>query len=116
MLANQRVPRAIIDLVASASERKYQNIYARARELHGLLQRGEVPGADLGAVAGVLLEKYICERSIWERVEFTHTTHTAVTFRWNTFALISKAFASIPVPVVQQYLGWSANEVLSGMC
>ncbi|KAJ3541306.1 hypothetical protein NM688_g6107 [Phlebia brevispora] len=93
------VSQALAKLVASATERKYANIYPRAEELHRAVQDSVIPGGDLKPIANLLLQQYI------------------ETFRRKTFALISKAFTSIPLALVQQYLGCSEEQArLSNDC
>jgi COP9 signalosome complex subunit 8 len=93
-LSTSPIPQKLVRLVASAAERRYENIYPRAREVHDVLQSTPISGVDLNAIAGLLLEKYF------------------YAFRRRTFSLISKAFTSIPLPAAQRFLGCSADEVL----
>ena len=99
--------------MASAAERRYDHIYSRAKEVHDVLKSTPISGADLNGVASFLLEKYFCMVAPFFALRIPDTCTD--TFRRKTFSLISKAFISIPVPVVQQYLGCSVEDVLQSM-
>ncbi|KAI0345294.1 hypothetical protein BDW22DRAFT_1426966 [Trametopsis cervina] len=85
---------ALFKLVASVSERKYQNVYARAAQVHDAAQGPETID-DLKPVVAGLLEKFLDR------------------FRRNTFILLSRAYTSVPLPLVQSYLSLPAEQVLS---
>lgn len=50
---------SLFRLVASVSERKYANIYARATDVYEIAQRPEVGGDDLKVVVSGLLAKFL---------------------------------------------------------
>ena len=54
------IPQKLLQLVASAAERRYENIYVRAREANEVIQSTPITGVDLHVIAGLLLEKLFC--------------------------------------------------------
>lgn len=49
---------AILKLVASTAERKYENIYPRAQELFIILKNTHVPGVDFQTTVDILLLRF----------------------------------------------------------
>ncbi|KAJ7172048.1 COP9 signalosome [Mycena filopes] len=82
-------------LLASTSERKYNNVYIRAHGLQQFVGQADFLDTSLGAVLGTMLDAFL------------------TSFRERTFKLLQKAYTSLPLPLAQTYLGLSAEEVLS---
>ncbi|CAL1705757.1 unnamed protein product [Somion occarium] len=94
-LESQPISHALFNLLASTSERRYEKIYVRAEQVVLAAQAFQIPGYELTAVIGAL------------------TTNFVDTFRRKTFALLSKAYSSLPLSVVQTYLGFTAEQAIS---
>ncbi|KAA1469378.1 hypothetical protein DENSPDRAFT_928083 [Dentipellis sp. KUC8613] len=86
---------ALFGVLASTSERKYENVYTRAERLYEMTQASDFPDADLASVISGL------------------TTNFVESFRRRTFALISKAYTSIPLALAQSYLGLPRDQLLA---
>ncbi|KAJ7217136.1 COP9 signalosome [Mycena pura] len=82
-------------LLASTSERKYANVYARSQALLELVRKPDFPDASLGALLSLMVGIFL------------------EAFRDRTFNLLQKAYASLPLPLAQTYLGLPAEDVLS---
>ncbi|KAF7311348.1 CSN8-PSD8-EIF3K domain-containing protein [Mycena kentingensis (nom. inval.)] len=102
--ALQRLPRdlqssplctSLMHLLASTSERKYEHIYTRANELIATTSGADFPEAPLGAIMALMLNNFL------------------ETFRLRTFALLQKAYTSIPLSLAQMYLGANEEQVLT---
>ncbi|KAJ7024310.1 hypothetical protein C8F04DRAFT_1132072 [Mycena alexandri] len=87
--------RQLVGLLASTSERKYNNVYVRAHGLQQLVGQADFLDAALGAVLGTMLGAFLNS------------------FRERTFKLLQKAYTSLPLALAQTYLGLPAEEVLS---
>ncbi|KAG2157521.1 hypothetical protein DEU56DRAFT_765070 [Suillus clintonianus] len=87
--------RALAALLASASERKYENTYSRAQELFQMSQQSDFPDPRLGKTVGLLVNDFLDA------------------FRKNTFTLVSRAFACLHVTEAQKLLGLGRKEVLA---
>ncbi|KAG2362486.1 hypothetical protein BDR07DRAFT_1284470 [Suillus spraguei] len=86
---------ALAALLVSASERKYENTYARAQELFQMSQQSDFPDSRLGKTVGLLVNDFLDE------------------FRKNTFTLVSRAFACLHITEAQKLLGLGRKEVLA---
>ena len=117
ILSSTPMPQTLFRLVASVSERKYANIYSRAAEANEAAQRSEVAGDDLKMIISTLLDKFIglsSEYSLLTSPIFTVSSRQADRFRRKTFSLLSRAYTSIPLQLVQSYLNLSSDQVLTG--
>ncbi|KAG0697024.1 hypothetical protein DFH29DRAFT_176231 [Suillus ampliporus] len=86
---------ALAALLASTSERKYENTYSRAQELFQMSQQSDFPDPRLGKTVALLVNEFLDA------------------FRRNTFTLVSRAFACLHVTEAQKLLGMGRQEVLS---
>jgi len=86
---------ALAALLASTSERQYENTYARAQELFQMTQQSDFPDSRLGKTLALMINDFVDE------------------FRGRTFALVSRAFACLQVTEAQRLLGLGQKEVLS---
>ncbi|KAH9950184.1 COP9 signalosome [Amylocystis lapponica] len=94
-LRHHALPQALFNLLASAWERKYDVVYSRAEDLFRHCEQSDFLGADfLRVLAGMV-------------------TAFVEAFRKKTFALIAKAYTSIPAPLAQGYLGFTNEQVLA---
>ncbi|KZV65423.1 hypothetical protein PENSPDRAFT_614109 [Peniophora sp. CONT] len=95
-LSDLPLSQALFSLTASVSERRHAHVYSRATELRALVSAPEFS----------------------ESVVFSQTL-TALTdafleaFRTRVFALVARAYTSIPVQLAQTYLGLPQEQVLS---
>ncbi|KAJ7766780.1 COP9 signalosome [Mycena metata] len=94
-LGSMPLSRQLFGLLASTSERKYNNVYVRAQGLQQLVGQADFLDASLGAVLGTMLEAFLNA------------------FRDRTFRLLQKAYTTLPLALAQTYLGLPAEEVLS---
>jgi len=86
---------ALAALLASVSERQYENTYARAQDLFQMSQQSDFPDPRLGKTLALMVSDFVDE------------------FRGRTFTLISRAFACLQVAEAQRLLGMGQKEVLS---
>ncbi|OJA10206.1 hypothetical protein AZE42_05125, partial [Rhizopogon vesiculosus] len=86
---------ALAALLASVSERQYENTYGRAQELFQMSQQSDFPDPRLGNTLALMVNDFVDE------------------FRRRTFALVSRAFACLQVTEAQRLLGLGQKEVLS---
>ena len=89
---------ALFELTASVSERRHAHIYARATELRNLVTTPGFSEAEAFSLTLASLTDAFLEA-----------------FRTRVFALVARAYTSIPVRLVETYLGLPQNKVLSGM-
>ncbi|KAI6045600.1 hypothetical protein EDC04DRAFT_2888617 [Pisolithus marmoratus] len=87
--------RALGNLVASASEREYAQVYAHAEVMCGLAQQPESANDNLANLITTLVTLFV------------------ELFRQKTFTLLSRAFSSIETSQAQLYLGLSREQLLS---
>jgi len=86
--------KALIELLASTWDRKHASVYSRAENLFDLVNQSDFFDDKLAAVLTGLVAGFV------------------ESFRQRTIALLSKAYASLPVPLAQVYLGMKNNELL----
>ncbi|KAI0362458.1 hypothetical protein OH77DRAFT_1416719 [Trametes cingulata] len=86
------ISRGLFQLLASTTERKYPDVYSRAAELHQFLLQPAFSDAGLGQILAGMLTSFVGA------------------FRKKTFDLLSRAYTSIPLPLAQSYLGYSAEQ------
>ncbi|KAJ7633007.1 COP9 signalosome [Roridomyces roridus] len=93
----QAVPLAkqLYALLASTSERKYANVYARVQGFSELVSQPDFYNTSLGALLGLMISTFLDA------------------FRSRTFDLLVKAYTSLPLALAQTYLGLPADEVLA---
>ncbi|KAH7923556.1 hypothetical protein BV22DRAFT_1036186 [Leucogyrophana mollusca] len=94
-LASHPLSRILTRLLASTCDRKYENIYARAQDLFSISQQPDFPDSDLAKVVASMITTFVD------------------TFRHRTFALLSRAYASLPISAAQIYLGLGSEEIIS---
>ncbi|KIP12325.1 hypothetical protein PHLGIDRAFT_98287 [Phlebiopsis gigantea 11061_1 CR5-6] len=94
-LKNEQIAQVLFRLCASVSERKYQNVYVRAQEVHKAIQSTTIPEVDFAMIVNGLLSSFV------------------EAFRSNTLVLLSKGYSSIPLVSAQIYLGCSSEQVVS---
>lgn len=87
--------KALLELLASTSERSHANVYSRTQTLYNLIHKPGFFDATLTSVLTGLLEKFI---------------HA---FRQRTVILLAKAYTSLPLPLAQVYLGLTRDELLA---
>ncbi|KAI0707671.1 hypothetical protein C8Q76DRAFT_745855 [Earliella scabrosa] len=87
--------RGLFSLLASVSERKYADVYVRAEQLHQFVSDPSFPNPVLGQLLAGM------------------TTAFVDAFRKKTFTLLSRAYTSIPLPLAQSYLGFTAEQVVN---
>ncbi|KAJ7085677.1 COP9 signalosome [Mycena belliarum] len=93
-LATTPLAKQLHSLLASTSERKYTNVYARANGLLELVGQSDFFDASLGALLGLMIQNFL------------------EAFRQRTFELLAKAYTSLALPLAEMYLGISADAVL----
>ncbi|KAG6862058.1 hypothetical protein C0995_007188 [Termitomyces sp. Mi166 len=86
---------SLLELLASTWDRKYANVYSRAQELKNLVQQPGFFDEQLGSVLSKLVTVFVGS------------------FRRRTVSLLSNAYASLPAPLAQMYLGMEHNELLA---
>ncbi|KAH7889525.1 hypothetical protein F5I97DRAFT_1844907 [Phlebopus sp. FC_14] len=89
------ISRALTNLLASASERNYANIFSRVQTLCILVEQPDFPDSALAKVVILMAAAF------------------ADSFRQRAFTLLSGAFASIKVSQAQMYLGSTREELLA---
>ncbi|CAK5277534.1 unnamed protein product [Mycena citricolor] len=85
----------LFGLVASVSERKHTNVYARAQKLVEFVGQADFLDQSLGAVLSNMLAAFLNA------------------FRQRIFKLLQRAYMSLPLSLAEKYLGMSSDEVLS---
>ncbi|KAH9857210.1 hypothetical protein C2E23DRAFT_806960 [Lenzites betulinus] len=91
-LAAYPLSQGLFQLLASTHERKYQDVYRRAEDLHQYVSQPAFSEAELGQIMAGMATSFIGS------------------FRKKTFELLSKAYTSIPLPLAQWYLGYPAEQ------
>jgi len=94
-LASSPLAKQLYSLMASTSERKYNNVYSRALELRNSVSQPDFFDTSLGALLGLLIDSFL------------------EAFRTRTFNLLSKAYTSLTLSLAQMYLGLPADAVLA---
>ncbi|RPD80381.1 hypothetical protein L226DRAFT_479116 [Lentinus tigrinus ALCF2SS1-7] len=94
-LATQPLVQGLFNLLASVCERKYTNIYSRAEQLHQFVSGPSFSGELLGPILAGMVTAFVDA------------------FRKKTFNLLARAYTSIPLPLAQTYLGWTAEQVVN---
>ncbi|EIW84845.1 hypothetical protein CONPUDRAFT_162170 [Coniophora puteana RWD-64-598 SS2] len=94
-LVSHPLTQALMRLLASTLERKYENIYARAQEIFLLSQQGHLADPNLAQLVASMSQTFV------------------ESFQQRTFTLLSKAFTSIPLSEAQAYLGMQQDQLLS---
>ncbi|KAF8077777.1 hypothetical protein FPV67DRAFT_1684613 [Lyophyllum atratum] len=87
--------RALMELLASTCNREHANVYSRAENLFDLVHRPGFFDETLASVLTGLLATFV------------------ESFRQRTIALLSKAYASLPIALAQVYLGLKDGELLA---
>ncbi|PIL24274.1 hypothetical protein GSI_14027 [Ganoderma sinense ZZ0214-1] len=95
-LSGLPITQAFFSLLASVSERKYTQIYSRAQALRDMVSQPDFPDAELGQLLVGLIDAFV------------------EAFRKKTFALLARAYTSLPLALAQTYLGLTAEEVVNG--
>ncbi|KAI0247075.1 COP9 signalosome [Lactifluus subvellereus] len=93
-VASLPLAQAVLNLFASVWERRYEHVYPRGDALFNLARQTDFSQAEVGGVLTSLV-----------------TTFTE-SFRQRTFALLSKAYTTIPLTLAQVYLGLPSDELL----
>ncbi|KAI0822826.1 hypothetical protein BC628DRAFT_1387842 [Trametes gibbosa] len=91
-LAAYPLSQGLFQLLASTHEREYLEVYRRAEELHQYVSQSAFPEAQLGQILAGMATSFVGS------------------FRKKTFELLSKAYTTIPLPLAQWYLGYSAEQ------
>ncbi|THH30747.1 hypothetical protein EUX98_g3438 [Antrodiella citrinella] len=87
---------ALLSLQSAVRDKQYDQIYIRATGILTVIHTEKlVPGFDLAPVVAQLIHVFI------------------ETFQQKTFALLSKAYTSIPLALAQTYLGLSTDQLLA---
>ncbi|ETW86176.1 hypothetical protein HETIRDRAFT_309227, partial [Heterobasidion irregulare TC 32-1] len=93
-IASKPLPQSLFNIFASVWERKYENVYPRAEALMDIAHQADFPEGLASLIA-------------------TLVTQFVESFRRRTFALISRAYSSIPLALAQAYIGLSQEELLA---
>jgi len=96
-LRSQPLPRALLELLASAYARNYENIYPRVTKLVELVDGPLYLSLELADSVKRLAAQFLDS------------------FRQLTFALLSKSHSSLPVAQAQVYLGLSLRDLSSAI-
>ncbi|KAI8989739.1 hypothetical protein BD414DRAFT_485075 [Trametes punicea] len=91
-LASFPLSQGLFQLVASASERKYSDIYRRADELHHFVLQPTFGNPEFSQILAGMITSFVGG------------------FRKKTFDLLARAYTSIPLPLAQWYLGYPADQ------
>ncbi|EGN95645.1 hypothetical protein SERLA73DRAFT_162440 [Serpula lacrymans var. lacrymans S7.3] len=86
---------SLMSILASTQERKYEDVYSRAQNLHHKAQQSDFLDEKLGSLVATLITTFIDS------------------FRRRTFTLLSRAYSSISVALAQKYLGVGQEQLLS---
>ncbi|KXN92185.1 COP9 signalosome complex subunit 8 [Leucoagaricus sp. SymC.cos] len=86
--------KALLELVSATAERRYSQIYARAEALFNLVAQPNFSDTKLASLIANLVTNFL------------------ETFRERTFALISKAYSSLPLSLAQIYLGLPGEQIV----
>ncbi|GLB34789.1 putative CSN8/PSMD8/EIF3K family protein [Lyophyllum shimeji] len=93
-VSSSPLAKALIELLASTWERKHASVYSRAENLFDLVHQPDFFHEKLASILTDLVASFV------------------ESFRQRTFTLLSKAYASLPVPLAQVYLGMKNDELL----
>ncbi|RDB21421.1 COP9 signalosome complex subunit 8 [Hypsizygus marmoreus] len=93
-LTSNSLAKALIDLLASTWDRKHANVYSRAESLFILVHQPGFYNDKLASVITGLIEVFV------------------ESFRQRTFALLSKAYTSLPLSLAETYIGLKADRLL----
>ncbi|KAF8516775.1 hypothetical protein JB92DRAFT_2715048 [Gautieria morchelliformis] len=95
-LANHPLSQALFSLLSVTWYRRHPSVYQRSQELADVVSAPTFFSQPLATFVRTLNEKFIYE------------------FRERTFALIARAYTSVPLPLLQTYLGsLPVNQILS---
>ncbi|CCM03620.1 uncharacterized protein FIBRA_05764 [Fibroporia radiculosa] len=94
-LASLPVTKGLYRLLASVWERNYSSVYIRAKELFNLCQQTDPASGELPTLIANMVTVFVDA------------------FRAKTFALLAKAYTSLPVSLAHTYLGYSPEELLT---
>ncbi|PPQ66464.1 hypothetical protein CVT26_011222 [Gymnopilus dilepis] len=94
-LASLPFPRALMALVTSAMNRDHATIYDQAATLDSLVTQPDFPDKDLASAISALLSAFIDH------------------LRQRTFALLSKAYLSLPLPLACAYTALPPEQVIT---
>jgi len=95
-LAKHPLSIALLSLQSAVKDKQYEHVYTCAAGVLAVLQKEAlVPEFDLASLVAKLVHIFI------------------ETFQQKTFALLSKAYSSIPVPLAQVYLGLPTDQLLT---
>jgi COP9 signalosome complex subunit 8 len=113
-LANHALPQALFSLLAATWDRKHTSVYQRSQELADVVSAPVFFSQPLATLVRNLNERFIGNSS---RTFMGHcfSRHSVDEFRERTFALISRAYTTISLPLIQTYLGpLPVDKILSG--
>jgi len=94
-LASHPLSHALFQLVAAVSERKYDRLYSKADQILQVQAQAPFAEVNFSPMLAKLVEAFLDA------------------FRRKTFALLSRAYTSIPLSLAQIYLGFSEEQLLS---
>jgi len=94
-LASLPLSRAIMTLATSAMNREHATVYEQAATLNNLVSQPDFMDKDLGSAISHLLSAFIAQ------------------FRERTFALLSKAYTSLPLSLACTYLDLPADQIVN---
>ncbi|KAF9469227.1 hypothetical protein BDZ94DRAFT_1244001 [Collybia nuda] len=93
-LTSMPLVKSLMGLVASTGERKYTAVYSRAEALFNIVTQPEFFNASLSQLTVGMITAFV------------------ESFRQRTFALVSKAYTSLPLLLAQTYLGLPPDQLL----
>ncbi|KAJ8507492.1 hypothetical protein ONZ45_g10149 [Pleurotus djamor] len=93
-LVSHPLAKQLRDLLSATSSRKHTAVYSEAKLLYDQVQ-GDLIDVKLASVISALTRAFIDS------------------FRQRTFQLVAKAYSSIHLSLVETYMGWSTEEVLT---
>lgn len=100
-------------LLASVSERQYENTYARAQDLFQMSQQSDFPDPRLGKTLALMVNDFVgtCKQVL--NSCSVRPNRLSDEFRRRTFTLVSRAFACLQVAEAQRLLGMGQKDVLA---
>jgi COP9 signalosome complex subunit 8 len=111
-VASLPLAQAVLNLFASVWEKRYEHVYPRGEALLSLARQSDFPQAEMGGVLASLVTAFIGSSS-FQCYLYLPEACLPESFRQRTFALLSKAYTTIPLTLAQVYLGLPSDELLS---
>ena len=100
-------------LVTSAMNRDHATIYDQAATLDSLVTQPDFPDKDLASAISALLSAFIGRREFACELVLLDSTFIVDHLRQRTFALLSKAYLSLPLPLACAYTALPPEQVIT---